>query len=61
MKKDKTEKISTGGDEKISRKEAFKKAGITALAATSLLFLDAKSASAGSFTPARPGRPGRSK
>lgn len=55
----KKEKISIGPDEKISRKEAFKKVGITALAATSLLFLDTKSASASSFTPARPGRPTR--
>jgi hypothetical protein len=61
MKKVKTEKINIASDEKISRKEAFKKAGITALAATSLLFLDAKNASAGSLTPARPGRPGRPK
>jgi hypothetical protein len=56
MKEEKIEKFSIGSDEKITRKEAFKKVGITALAATSLLFLNTKSASATSYSPARPGR-----
>ena len=38
-------------DKKITRKQAIQKAGITALTAASLLFLDTKKASAGSKTP----------
>lgn len=57
MENNKIQKNKIGSDEKITRKEAFKKVGITALAATSLLFLDTKSASAGSKAPKRPGRP----
>ena len=35
---------------KITRKEAIKKAGVTAIAATSLLLLNSKNAAAGSTT-----------
>ena len=46
---------------KITRKEAIKKAGVTALTAASLLFLETKKASAGSTAAASPGtgRPSR--
>ncbi len=59
MSKDNSKKVRIASDEKITRKEAFKKVGITALTATTLLFLDTKNASASSITPARPGRPPR--
>ena len=42
-------------DKKISRKEAIRKVGITALTSATLLFLDTKKASADSTTPAWPG------
>ena len=41
--------------EKITRKKAIKKAGITALTAASLMFLATKKASADSFNPTDPG------
>ena len=43
--------------EKITRKKAIKKAGITALTAASLLFLETKKASADSVKPTNPGGP----
>jgi len=42
-------------EKKITRKQAIQKAGITALTAASLLFLDTKEASALSHTAAAPG------
>jgi hypothetical protein len=45
-------------EEKITRKEALKKAGITALAAASLVFLDTQaSAKKSKVKPPKPGRP----
>ena len=60
----KEKNINTGKGELMNRKDAIKKAGITALTAASLLFLDTKSAAAasgpGTGTADRPARaPGR--
>lgn len=41
--------------EKITRKKAIKKVGVTALTAASLMFLATKKASADSKTPTTPG------
>lgn len=43
-------------DKKITRKQAIQKAGITALTAASLVFLETKKASADSQSPTDPGR-----
>ncbi len=48
MKKDKTQMEKGDNGQKITRKQAIQKAGITALTAASLLFLNTKSASASS-------------
>ena len=48
MKKDKTQMETGDNGQMITRKQAIQKAGITALTAASLLFLNTKSASASS-------------
>jgi len=54
MKKNSTQEKK---GETITRKEAIKKAGVTALAATSLLLLNTKNAAAGSVTRRTPQQP----
>ncbi|MBT3385272.1 MAG: hypothetical protein HN778_06020 [Prolixibacteraceae bacterium] len=52
-----TNRKKTGlSGENITRKEAIKKAGITALTATTMLFLSTQKASASSTQATRPGR-----
>ena len=53
MKKDNIKNSFLG--EKITRKKAIKKVGVTALTAASLLFLETKKASANSKSPTDPG------
>ena len=48
MKKENTQMEKADNSKKITRKQAIQKAGITALTAASLLFLNTKSASASS-------------
>ncbi len=45
-------KNETTSDKKITRKQAIKKAGFTALTAATMLFLETKSSSAASNKPA---------
>ncbi len=52
-KENKTNKKTS--ENKISRKQAIKKVGITALTVSSLLFLETKKASATSKSPTPPG------
>ncbi len=52
-KENKTNKKNSGN--KISRKQAIKKVGVTALTAASLMFLSTKKASAQSNSPTPPG------
>ncbi len=52
-KENKTNKQNSGN--KISRKQAIKKVGVTALTVSSLLFLETKKASAASDSPTPPG------
>ena len=54
MKKDKVNKTKNT-DKKITRKQAIKKVGITALTTASLLFLETKQAAADSIRPTAPG------
>ena len=54
MKKDNNKDNKFLG-EKITRKKAIKKVGVTALTAASLMFLSTKKASAGSPSPTDPG------
>ena len=53
MKKNNIQKASA--DQKITRKEAIKKTGITALTAASILFLSTKESAAASNLPSNPG------
>jgi len=53
MKKNKN-KIAKALDKKITRKEAIKKTGITALTAASIFFLETKKSAADSNSPAPP-------
>ena len=46
MEKDKNTKLNPGLEEKITRNQALKKAGVTALTAASLFFLETKPAAA---------------
>lgn len=55
MKKDTRQKNYTSAEKKITRKEAIKKTGITALTAASILFLSTKESAAASGTPTIPG------
>ena len=54
MKKNKN-KIAKALDKKMTRKEAIKKTGITALTAASILFLSTKESAAASTVPTNPG------
>jgi hypothetical protein len=54
MKKEINKNIAEGFDKKITRKEAIKKTGITALTAASLLFLQTRESAAQS-KPTDPG------
>ena len=54
MKKNKN-KIAKALDKKMTRKEAIKKTGITALTAASILFLSTKESAAASTLPTNPG------
>ena len=57
MKKDIIPMENSDTGKKITRKQAIQKAGITALTAASLLFLDTKKASAASLKPTAPNAP----
>ncbi len=59
MKKENTQMENGNSDKKITRKQAIQKAGITALTAASLLFLDTKKASAASPKPTALNAPAR--
>lgn len=54
METNKNNGISQFLGKKMTRKEALKKTGITALTAASLMFLDTKKASAGTTKAKRP-------
>jgi len=54
MKKNKN-KVTKALDKKMTRKEAIKKTGITALTAASLVFLQTKESAADSGVPTNPG------
>lgn len=56
MNENKNQKKEGKSDEKITRKEAIKKAGVTALTVTSMLFLSTQKASASSTEASPPGR-----
>ncbi len=55
MKKKNKPEENTSISKKISRKEAIKKTGITALTAASILFLSTKESAAASTQPSNPG------
>lgn len=59
MKKENTQMENGNSYKKITRKQAIQKAGITALTAASLLFLDTKKASAGSTQATKLNAPSR--
>ena len=48
-------KYKNFSDEKINRKQAIKKVGVTALTAATLIFLQTKNAAAASNVPTSPG------
>ena len=58
MKKNR-KKPAENRTDKITRKEAIKKAGVTALTASSLMFLHTKAHASGSNSPASPNSPNR--
>lgn len=56
MNRNKNQKKRDKSGKKITRKEAIKKAGVTALTATTMLFLSTQKASAASTEATPPGR-----